>query len=147
MKMSLSLLVLMASGAAACGVAASENMIDYACQVWDGLGSGEPQIVRTPIVTTVMPEPPFGAILKPGQPVKKTPAQIDEINLALFCGLTHRMEYLPANTLRLTIDATAAECPKDPSGEQLAVVGGLILACADKVTDEQLGHCAPGQNP
>ncbi len=147
MKMILSVLVLMVSGAAACGVVAYENMIDYTCQVWDGLGSGEPQIVRTPIVATVMPESQFGAIFKPGQPVKMTPARIDEINLALSCGFTHRMEYLPANTLRLTIDASAAECPGDSSGEQRAVVGSLILECAAKVADEQLARYAPGQNP
>ena len=128
-------------------VCASENTIDYTYQVWDGLGYGEPLIVRTPIVATAMPESQFGAIFKPVEPVKMTPTRIGEINLAASCGFTHRMEYLPANTLRLTIDASAAECPGDPSAEQRTVVGGLILECAAKVAGEQLARYAPGHHP
>ena len=133
--------------AMATGVCASENTIDYTYQVWDGLGYGEPLIVRTPIVATAMPESQFGAIFKPVEPVKMTSTRIDEVNLAASCGFTHRMEYLPANILRLTIDASRAECPGDPSGEQLTVVGGLILECAIKVADEQLARYAPGHHP
>ncbi len=141
------LLTLVVCLATVTGVWATENTIDYSYQVWDGLGYGEPLIVRTPIVVSAMPESQFGAIFKPVEPVKMTPARIDEINLAVSCGFTHRMEYLPANTLRLTIDAAAAECPGDPQGEQRTVVGGLILECAAKVADEQLARYAPGQNP
>ena len=142
--LALGLMILLTATA---GVGAFENTIDYSYQVWDGLGYGEPLIVRTPIVVSAMPESQFGAIFKPTTPVIMTPTRIGEINLAVSCGFTHRMEYLPANTLRLTIDAATAKCPGDPSGEEGATVGDLILECAAKVAAEQLARYAPGQNP
>ena len=85
MKMIGSVLALAYLWAAAAGVAAFENTIDYSCQVWDALGSGEPQIVRTPVVAAAMPESQFGAIFAPACPVQMTPARVGEINLAAAC--------------------------------------------------------------
>ena len=68
-------LSLMTIWATVAGVTASESMIDCAYQVWNGLGSGEPPIVRTPIVATAMPKSQCAAIFAPACPVQMTSAR------------------------------------------------------------------------
>ncbi len=131
----------------ATGAGASENTIAYSYQVWDGLGYGEPLVVRTPIVATAMPESQFGAIFEPARPVQMTAVRVGEINLAVSCGFAPRSEYLPSGTYRLTIDASRARCPGRVSDDQLEPVANMILQCAVKVANAQRAHYADGHAP
>ncbi len=140
-------MVLVVALVSAAGVTASENTIDYSYQVWDGLGYGEPLIVRTPIVVTTMPESQFGAIFAPVRPVQMTQASVEEINLAVSCDFRYRIDYGPSNVMRLTVEAGQAQCPGDSTGDMRIMVADLILDCAVKVAKEQLVRYAPGQSP
>ena len=119
---------------------------DYTYQVWDGLGTGEPVIVRVPVVVSVMPESQFAAIFMPTRPLQLTPAPIEEINLAVLCGFTHRFELRPSNTLLVIIDASNAQSPWGESPPELEAVAAMIVQCAEKVAGEQLARFAPGQD-
>ncbi len=119
---------------------------DYTYQVWDGLGTGEPVIVRVPVVVSVMPESQFAAIFIPTRPLQLTQAPVAEINLAVLCGFRHRFEVSPSNTLLVTIDASNAKPPWGESPPELEAVAAMILQCAEKVAREQLARFAPGQD-
>ena len=84
---------------------------DYTYQVWDGLGTGEPVIVRVPVIVSVMPESQFAAIFMPTRPLQLTQTPVEEINLAVLSGFRHRFDLQPSNTLRVTIDASKAQSP------------------------------------
>ena len=119
---------------------------DYTYQVWDGLGTGEPVIVRVPVVVSVMPESQFAAIFMPTRPLQLTQTPIAEINLAVLCGFTQRFDLQPSNTLRVTIDASKAQSPGGESPPEIEAVATMIVQCAEKVAREQLAHFAPGQD-
>jgi hypothetical protein len=125
---------------------ASVDTPDYTYQVWDGLGTGEPVIVRVPVVVSVMPESQFAAIFMPTRPIQLTQTPITEINLAVLCGFRHRLELQPSNTLRVTIDASSAQSPWGESPPELEAIATMIVQCAEKVAREQLARFAPGQD-
>lgn len=136
----ITLLILVAMSAPA-GV----NRPDYTYQVWDGLGSGEPLIVRVPVVVSVTPESQFAAIFMPTRPLQITPAPVGEINLAVLCGFKHRLEQQRPYVLVVTIDAAQARCPGEASTPYLEMVANLVRQCAEKVAREQLARYAPEQ--
>ena len=119
---------------------------DYTYQVWNGLGTGEPVIVRVPVVVSVTPESQFAAIFMPTRPLQVTQAPVEEINLAVLCGFTLHSELQPANTYLVVIDASKAQWPWGVSPRELEAVAAMIVQCAEKVAHEQLKRFAPGQN-
>ena len=119
---------------------------DYTYQVWDGLGAGEPVIVRVPVVVSISPESQFAAIFMPTRPLQLTQTPVEEINLAVLCGFTQRSELQPANTYLVVIDASKAQWPWGVSPRELEAVAAMIVQCAEKVAHEQLKRFAPGQN-
>ena len=133
-------------GAAATFSSAAVDTPDYTYQVWDGLGTGEPVIVRVPVVVSVMPESQFAAIFMPTRPLQLTQTPVAEINLAALCGFRHRFEVSPSNTLRVIIDASNAKSLRGESPRQLETIAAMILQCAEKVAHEQLARFAPGQD-
>ena len=103
-------------------------------------------IVRVPVVVSVMPESQFAAIFMPTRPLQLTQTPVEEINLAVLCGLRHRFDLQPSNTLRVTIDASKAQSPWGESPPELEAIGAMIVQCAQKVAREQLARFAPGQD-
>ena len=125
--------------------AAGIDVPDYTYQVWDGQGTGEPLIVRVPVVVSVTPESQFAAIFMPTRPLQLTQTSVDEINLAVLCGITHHLEQQRPYVLSVTIDAEQAKCPGAASPPHLEMVANRILQCAEKVAREQLARYSPGQ--